>query len=230
MTEHHYVYMISYTDVENVYYGSRTSRCLPEEDTKYWGSPVTFKEFMDAHASTRIKTILVADFENRADAIAYESNLIRCQWEKDKPLSLNGSISNEKFNMLGADFTPAHRQKLSDAKKGKPGNRKGKISDGSKGEKLSAETRQRMSDAKKKQKRKPGSWLKGLKGRAPTNAKFYIGISPTGDRIEFENAAKFCRDNPEWVFDRATIIKCCQGEFKQHKGWKFSYADESDIA
>lgn len=109
MTEYHYVYMISYSDVQNVYYGSRTSKCLPEDDINYWGSPKTFKVFMDEHRNTRVKTILATGFETRSDAIAYENDLIQKQWDKNKLLSLNASISGEKFNTLGMKVFNKHK-------------------------------------------------------------------------------------------------------------------------
>ena len=40
---YYYLYLIKFND-GRYYIGSRKSKCKPEEDTKYMGSPVTFKE------------------------------------------------------------------------------------------------------------------------------------------------------------------------------------------
>lgn len=107
----HYTYSIRYTDQPNVYYGVRTSRKPPEQDVNYWGSPATFKAWMDAHEASRVKTIL-AVYDSREEAELAEDELIEQQWESDKPLSLNGSVRGAKFNALGRKNTPEHIEAL----------------------------------------------------------------------------------------------------------------------
>lgn len=208
MKEYHYVYSITYTDVSNIYYGSRTSKCLPEKDTKYWGSPVTFKEFMDAHKATRIKTILVTGFETREEANEYENDLIQAQWDADKLLSLNASIGGKKFCSFGI-------------KRKKPSWHKGKtlslerrqhLSEINKGKKASIETRQKISAAHK--------------GRPGLNPKSYVGISPTGEHVIFTNARKFCRDNPDLGLRQGAICSCATGKKPHYKGWQFLYYED----
>lgn len=97
---YHYVYAITYTDEPNIYYGVRSCKCCPEKDN-YWGSPKTFKVWMEAHKATRVKTIL-SIYPTRDEAHLIEDKLIERQWEIDKPLSLNGSLGHgSKFNTLG---------------------------------------------------------------------------------------------------------------------------------
>jgi hypothetical protein len=94
---YHYVYSITYTDVPNIYYGSRSCKRLPWKDTSYWGSPQTFKAFMEEHKATRVKTIL-AIYNCREDANLEETILIRSQWKINKSLSLNSGTRKLKLN------------------------------------------------------------------------------------------------------------------------------------
>ena len=228
---HHYVYSITYIDVPNIYYGSRSCKCLPEEDTKYWGTPVAFKEFMDAHASTRIKTIICIGFNTREAATYYEADLIREQWEIDKPLSLNAHIPGEKFCMLDRKHKPETRKKMSDSRKAK--------NNSFYGQKHSPEAIRKNSEA---HKGKP-AWNKGIpnslearkkmsvahKGRIPEHrVKSYVGIPPTGDPVFFSNATKFCRENPECGFDQRSISACAVGTLKTYKGWRFLLREAYD--
>jgi hypothetical protein len=94
---YHYVYSITYTDVPNIYYGSRSCKRLPWKDTSYWGSPQTFKAFMNAHIATRVKTIL-GIYNCREDADLEEAILIHRQWKINKSLSLNSGTRKLKLN------------------------------------------------------------------------------------------------------------------------------------
>jgi hypothetical protein len=113
--EYHYTYSITYTDEPNIYYGIRTSKCLPEEDLKYWGSPVTFKTWMKAHKATRVKNIL-ATYPTREAAHLAEYDLIKRQWETAKNLSLNGYLGEgEKFHVLGRKNTQKQNEAIREA-------------------------------------------------------------------------------------------------------------------
>ena len=228
MEEFHYVYRITYTDVPNVYYGSRTCRCLPEDDV-YWGTPVAFKEFMDAHASTRIKTILYTGFGTREKATSCEADLIRKQWDIDKPLSLNAHIPGEKFCMLDRKHKPETRKKMSDSHKGeknyfyggthKPETIK-KISESRKGKPAWNKGIPNSPEARKKMS-------KAHKGRIPEHrVKSYVGIPPSEEPVFFRNATKFCRDNPELNFTQKSISACAIGTLKSFRGWQFLFEDE----
>jgi hypothetical protein len=116
MKEYHYVYQITFEEVPHIYFGSRTCECLPEKDINYLGSPVTFKSYWELY--TPIKTILSFNFLTKADAIIYENNLIRGQWDKNKSLSLNATISNEKFHMRGGKRSKESCKKTGDAHAG----------------------------------------------------------------------------------------------------------------
>jgi len=63
--EYHYTYY-SYEEWGMGYFGSRTSRCLPEEDIRYFGS------FRDKTFKPSQKIILKSDYSTRAEADADE--------------------------------------------------------------------------------------------------------------------------------------------------------------
>lgn len=211
MEQYHYVYRINFVEIPGVYFGSRTCKCLPENDTKYLGSPKTHKILWKLF--TPIKTILVTSFKTKEDAVTYENDLIQKQWDKNKPLSFNATIGNKKFHMLG--------RKPVLYWKGKIGPNKGRersfewkknISEAHKGMHPSLETREKMS--------------KSHKGSPPTNALTLVGISPTGEVITFTNVAKFVRENREWCFIAPNIHACAKGKRDTHRKWRFFY--ESD--
>ena len=65
LTEYHYVYY-SYEEYGRGYFGSRTCKCLPEEDVKYFGS------FHDRTFNPTQKIILKSDYATREEAYADE--------------------------------------------------------------------------------------------------------------------------------------------------------------
>jgi hypothetical protein len=117
---YHYCYEIRFIEVPNVYFGARSCECLPEDDTSYLGSPVTYKHYWQEN--TPIKKILITGFETRSEANIYEKKLIAQQWLINKPLSLNASISGEKFHCAGiirGPLSPERRQQISETLTGK---------------------------------------------------------------------------------------------------------------
>ena len=70
LKEYHYVYY-SYEEYGRGYFGSRTCKCLPEEDMKYFGS------FSDNNFKPTQKIILKDDYATRAEAYADEIILQR---------------------------------------------------------------------------------------------------------------------------------------------------------
>ena len=65
LTEYHYVYY-SYEEYNRGYIGSRSCRCLPEEDVKYFGS------FKDKTFKPTQKIILKDNYATREEAYADE--------------------------------------------------------------------------------------------------------------------------------------------------------------
>jgi hypothetical protein len=204
MKKYHYVYRINFVEIPGVYFGSRSCDCLPEEDTGYLGSPVTYKIYWDLY--TPIKTILISDFEDRKPANIYEKDLIRQQWKRNQSLSLNIAAGNENYNRLGVKESEEIRRKKSERQKGKPSNIKGKT--------LSSETRKKLSIAR-------------LGKSYPNAGRKIVAISPDGDHVFSNNIAEFIRNNAEWGFQSAYITTCAKNPHKRsHRGWRFLYYED----
>jgi hypothetical protein len=126
---HHYVYF-SYEEWGRGYIGSRSCRCLPEEDTQYFGS------FRDKTFRPKEKIILQT-FETREDALQaevilhdfYEVHINPHFANKAKQTSkkfyCNQSPmlgkTGEKHFRFGKSLSLDHRKNLSKSKIGKPG-------------------------------------------------------------------------------------------------------------
>jgi hypothetical protein len=103
--EFHYVYKLTNPTSGEFYYGSRTCKCNPNDDT-YMGSMVSWK----VDKSILIKEIVDDSFESRNQALEYEANIIK-QHIKNK-LNRNYNIPGNEFCNLGKKFTDEHRLKL----------------------------------------------------------------------------------------------------------------------
>jgi len=88
---YHYVYKLINPETNEYYYGSRTSKNIPEQD-KYLGSMCTWKP----DKTKLIKTIIKDDFITRNEAMLYEADLIREHFNND--LNRNYRIPNEGYN------------------------------------------------------------------------------------------------------------------------------------
>jgi hypothetical protein len=98
---HHYVYKIEFK-TGHVYYGSRSCKCLPKDDTSYLGSPRTNKVYWDEN--TPVKVIL-REFNTREEAIAHENILIQWVWSINRSISLNAGLGGIKFCTQGTKRT-----------------------------------------------------------------------------------------------------------------------------
>jgi hypothetical protein len=162
LKEYHYVYY-SYEEWDRGYFGSRTCKCLPEEDVKYFGS------FSDKNFKPTQKIILKDDYATREEAYADEIILQQyykvvenphfankayqtstgfsrkgiIPWNKGVPRNpetirkmsenLKGKVPWNK----GVPRDPEIIKKMNDARKNKPPHNKGK--------KMSLEQRQKLS-------------------------------------------------------------------------------------
>ena len=54
----------------------------------------------------------------------------------------------------------------------------------------------------------------------PSQQKWIIGISPSGEKFEFLNQSEFAREHK---LRQSSIGDCLGGKCKTHKGWKFKY-------
>ena len=134
-TEYHYTYY-SYEEWGRGYFGSRTCRCLPKEDVKYFGS------FSDETFKPTQKIILKEDYATRKDA--YADEIILQQYYK---VVENSHFANRAyqtsigFSTYGAIPTPKTIDKKSKKLKGKNNPFYGKTH--------SEETKRKQSNIKK---------------------------------------------------------------------------------
>ena len=184
--EYHYVYY-SYEEYDRGYIGSRTCKCLPEEDINYFGS------FKDKAFKPTQKIILKSDYATREEAYADEiilqhyykvvenQHFVNRAYQTSVGFSFKGLTSWSK----GKKLTDEHRKKISQSNKGKSKTitekRKNsviiraKARTGISGHKHSEETKRKISEAA--QGRVP--WNKGIKnpnitgGKSPAAKKIY---------------------------------------------------------
>lgn len=150
--EYHYTYY-SYEEWGRGYFGSRTCKCLPEEDVKYFGS------FYDKTFKPTQKIILKGDYVTRTDAIADEIILHDCYDVANNPHFANQSKQTcIKFSIFGTSHSKETRRKIGEGNKGKTHSKetREKIRQANKGENnpnygksLSYEIRKKISEAHK---------------------------------------------------------------------------------
>jgi len=85
--KNYYIYMIKFED-GRFYIGCRQSKVPAAEDTKYWGSPVTYKHLWEDASLSKTKHILkVCDSEEQMNEL--EPQYIKDAWNKYPNLCLN---------------------------------------------------------------------------------------------------------------------------------------------
>jgi hypothetical protein len=180
LTEYHYVYY-SYEEYDRGYIGSRTCKCLPEEDINYFGS------FKDKTFKPTQKIILKSDYATREEA--YVDEIILQQYYKvvKNPHFVNRAYQTSTgFSRKGTDpynkgkkMSLEQRQKLSLVCKGRKVSKetKEKISKSIKGRILTEDHKRRISEANNgtpktmTEKRKQSDIKKGLRAREKTKPK-----------------------------------------------------------
>jgi len=164
--EYHYVYY-SYEEWGMGYIGSRTCRCLPEEDVKYFGS-FKNKEFKPTQ-----KIILKSDYATREEAYVDEiilqhyykvvENLhfANRAYQTSTGFSRKGAIPHNK----GKEMSEEQRKKLSDVCKGRKQSEeaKEKISKKFKGRVLSEEHKRKIGESNRGKSRQTKEGLERLK-------------------------------------------------------------------
>jgi hypothetical protein len=181
--EYHYTYY-SYEEWGMGYFGSRTCRCLPEEDVKYFGS------FSDKSFKPTQKIILKDDYATREEAYADEIILQQYYKVVENPhfanrsyqtstgFSRKGMISCNK----GKKMSEEQKIKLSNIAKGRKMSeeQKIKLSNIGKGRKMSEETKKKMSDsAKKRIYKNKEEWIENIKKGRSGQSSWNKGIPRT---------------------------------------------------
>jgi len=150
--EYHYVYY-SYEEYGRGYIGSRSCKCLPEEDVKYFGS------FYDKTFKPTQKIILKSDYATRVEAITDEIILHDYYDVANNPHFANQAKQTcTKFSIYGTSHSKETRRKIGEGNKGKTHSKetREKLREANKGENSpkygkspSFETRKKLSEAHK---------------------------------------------------------------------------------
>jgi hypothetical protein len=210
---YYYLYLIKFEDGQ-FYIGSRKSKVKPENDTKYWGSPRTFKHLWEDVSLPKTKHILkVCDSFDEMRKL--EPKLIKDAWEKFPEFCLNRCAS------------PIFHPDVCE-KGGKKGGKK--VYESKKGifaltpEQKSEHARKLGKKAKelgtgihsltKEQRIQNGK--KGGRIRAEKTAKEFELLSPNGKIVKGKNIAQFCKENN---LNNGHITSVIKGRLNQHKGW-----------
>lgn len=128
-----YVYKLTHKETGEFYIGVRYGNKYPAEldlGKRYWTSSKVVKPKFNEFNYEILK-----EFDDSISAINYEKNLIEENW--NDPLILNKAIvQSDKWRCTG--HTEETKRKMSESKKGKPPNNKGKT--------LSEETKQKIRE------------------------------------------------------------------------------------
>ncbi len=155
---YHYTYQITNLINNKIYYGVRSCACLPEEDTKYWGSGIAIKHAYKKYGNENFKKEIDKTFETREDANLYEAVIVDIKWVGDKNTY---NLTTGGLNGIPSEET---RKKFSEAKRGvrhpfygthRSEETKRRISQAQKGKIISEESKQKMRDSALKGKDNP---------------------------------------------------------------------------
>ena len=198
MSKYHYVYR-SFEEWGREYIGVRSCECLPEEDTKYFGS------FMDKSFSPTEKTILFV-CETRKEAAEIEIKLHDFFDVAVNPKFANRSKqTSTKFDATGVPRTEETKKKMSVAKSGEKNPMYGVPHTGVP---HTEETKKKLSKAmsgennprfgvlwteewkKAQSERMSGRYL----GALSTCSKAIIAIKPDGTELHFGSGCEAVRE------------------------------------
>lgn len=206
---YYYIYMIRFCD-GRFYIGKRSSKVEPHKDTKYMGSPVTFKYLWEDTSLTKTKHILKL-CKTEKEMIDLEVEMIKTGWEKFPDLILNRNASpafhkeacvsgGKKCKELGMGIHGMTKEELSffGSISGKRNKELGiGIYGMSKEERLAASRKGSIVTAEK-------------------YSKDFILKSPEGEIVESRNINEFARNNN---LDHRHVRKVLKGKRNHHKGW-----------
>ena len=240
MKKHHYVYH-SFEEWGRDYIGIRSCDCLPEEDTRYFGS------FYDKTFNPTGKTILFV-CETREEVLEIEIEL-----HDFFDVAVNPQFANKtKATSTGFDMTGVvrgsmaeeHKKKISVAKTGKTltEETKKKISVGMSGENnpmfgMSGENSPKFgvpcTEAQKKAQSEKMSGEKnpsyGKTGALNPRSKAIIAIKPDGTQRHFDSGREAAR---ELGMDQSTLRRYLKPGYvpkqRKFKEWQFLFKNSED--
>jgi hypothetical protein len=225
---YYYLYLIKFND-GRYYIGSRKSKCKPEDDTQYMGSPKTFKHLWTDSNFTKTKYI-IKEVDSMEELRRIEPKLIKEAWKKDgKDKCLNRhaaphfhtdicSKAGKKTYELGKGIhaqTPEQKREL-----GK------KVYELGKG--IHAQTPEQKRELGKKVY-ELGKGIHGItpeersefnkkagKISAEKHAREFTIVSPTGEVIHGRNLKRFADENNVGA---SHLRKVINGKNKSSKGY-----------
>lgn len=207
MSKHFYVYY-SYEEFSRGYIGSRGCKCLPEEDSKYYGS------FRDKNFNPTQKIILGV-YESRKDA--YEAEILLHEFydvarnphfaNRSRALSSGFTVEGVPINK-GIKKSEEFRKLISESNKRRivSDETRKKLSDNQKGRKHSEETKRKVGAASKgrqhteEYKKKKSLEVNGEKnpmygGTHTPEAREKIGAAQRGKTISEEHRKRISEAN-----------------------------------
>lgn len=116
---YHYTYLIQHRTTDMRYIGKRSCKCLPEEDTSYWGSSKHLpKDIQKDHVKIILRKHETAKHAIQHEILLHELNDVaknQSYYNKAKQLSTGFDTTGTKLQ-----FTDEHKQKISNTLTGLP--------------------------------------------------------------------------------------------------------------
>jgi hypothetical protein len=227
--EYHYVYY-SYEEWGRGYFGSRTCKCLPEQDVDYFGS------FKDKTFKPTQKIILKSDYTTREEAYADEIILQQYYKVVENPHFANRAYqTSTKFSTLGLFPSDETRKKISQSNAGRivTEKTKQKISKIHKGKVVSQKSRNKMSASHKgkilsdnhKEKIRQ-SCIENMQINKKMYCKYiFTFTSSSGKIVETYDVMSFCKENN---LSYSKVYETSIGKQSHHKGWKITRIPNSE--
>jgi len=229
MTKHHYVYH-SYEEWGREYIGCRTCNCLPEEDTRYFGS------FKDKTFFPTEKTILFV-CETRKEAGEIEIKLHDFFDVAVNPQFANRSKQTSTgFDRTGVLESEEHKKKLSVANTGKTHTEAQKKAQS---ERMSGEKHPLFGVPNSEEQKKAHSERMfgeknpnyGKFGAAHNRSKAIIAIEPDGTQRHYGSGCEAAREigipqsSLRYHLEIGHVLRC--GKWK---GWQFFFKNSESFS
>jgi hypothetical protein len=235
--EYHYTYY-SYEEWGRGYFGSRTCKCIPEDDVKYFGS------FKDKTFNPTQKIILKDDYATRAEA--YIDEIILQEYYKvvENPHFTNRAYQTSTgFSTQGTKHSDERLSQLKEKFSGVNNPMYGKTHSKLIKDKLSKMLKNnnpmknpevvekwRCSNSGKNHRLYGKNISQEQRDKISISSckHFYKIVNPNGNIFYIRNMKKFCIENN---LDHGAMGKIANGKVKHHKKWKCKKIskDEFDI-
>jgi len=215
MKKYHYVYH-SYEEWGREYIGVRSCNCLPEEDTKYFGS------FKDKTFSPTEKTILFV-CETRKEAAEIEIELHDFFDVAVNPQFANrAKATSTKFDATGLTKTEAQKKAHSERMSGKNHPMFGMS--GEKNHRFGVPNSEAQKKAHSERMSGENNPVFGLFGALHHNSKAIIAIKPDGTELHFGGICEAARELGIDPSHLSKYLKTGQVlKWGKFKGWRFIY-------